>query len=275
MSETQSGQRELVKFVHDLGKKQCELQNTKIEVRNDSNQVVLIPEGMEIKDLSGYVPENPARKEVNLLLYDPKSFICYVKEQKNDATRIFAKINEPPYNFMAIIDHHGVSGQSADWCLHQVTLQLKLTDQFKVWKESDNNFFPQDEFAEFLKDNRLDIIEPNNAEILTMTMGLEANIKSRVLSKLPTNEGTELAFSEEVNTSVNGEKITVPQNIKLKIPVFLGGEAFEINADFKMRTREGKIWFAYRLLGIDKLIRDTVTDMAKKIEKESKVPVYI
>ena len=64
------------------------------------------PAGLEIVNLKDYLPEYPERKEVKYTFTSVASFCQYVNEQKNEYSRIFAKLRESPYVFDAVIDHH-------------------------------------------------------------------------------------------------------------------------------------------------------------------------
>jgi|GEM_PF-3355116 len=271
----ESGSRELAQYAYGLGMENKEIKRHEFGRSVNAAQIALIPLGQQAVDLKPFLPDRPERKQVGLKFYDAQSFVAYVNEQKSEFTRIFASIAKPPYMFKAVIDWHEPAGGKADWCEHQVTLELALSEQFRTWKEQDGNFMSQTEFAEFLKDNRFDILEPSGAEVLQLVMDLEATSEARCAGKVRDNDGVNLSFVENVNTSVGGQKVTVPNTLRLKMPFFENLDAVEITADFKFRTIEGKMFFGYRMLGIEKMLRDAVKAAQVRIAQETELPVYV
>lgn len=276
--DNQDGVKELAVFAHKLGMEQKDLKPFWLGVDNDKWPLAMIPVGMQLVDLEEYVPACPHRKEVNRTFTDPASYCGYINEQKNDASRIFAKFDYSGagnFCFSAIIDYHGTAKRPADWCMHQVHLKLELSDQFKAWKAINGKMFEQSAFAEFLKDNRLDIITPSNSTIIELVEELEATVNQRVSGRTPTNKGMAIGFEQDVQTNRKGKAVEVPEKIVIHLPVFLGMDSFDIDCDFKFRTESGLLSFGIRMLAVDKLVRDTVLSAAETIRKETELPVYI
>ena len=261
--------------VYEWGKKTREISPREIPQNIRNAQLGILPEGMQVVDLSNFLPERPKRKQVNLSLTSVDSFVQYVNEQKNENTRIFGSISGEPYSFRAIIDYHGINGQQPDWCEHTVNVELALSEQFRTWRKISDGLMNQSDFVEFLKDNRLDIIQPDNGQILTLCMELDAHAESRCTSKVPTNNGMAFSFVEDIQTTRNGEKVEVPSSILLNIPVFEGTEPVQIECDFKFRLAGGTMAFGIRMLGVEKMIRDAVNLARAEIESKVGVPVYV
>lgn len=275
MAENQSGGKELAKFAYELGQEGKTIVPVKINQENFGAQLALVPEGQKVVNLLDYLPTRPARKQAGLKFYDAASFVAYVNEQKSDATRIFASIRQEPYEFKAIIDWHERAGGSADWCQHIATLNLALSEQFRTWRSHDGDMMSQTEFAEFIKDNRFDVLEPSGAAVLQLAMELEATAESKCVGKVRTNDGMTVSFSESVNASVGGQKVDIPEKLTLKMPVFEGMDAQEIVCDFKFRPVNGGLLFGFRMLGVDKMLRDAVKAAQLRISTETELPVYV
>ena len=234
-----------------------------------------IPDGMHIVELTAPIDTAPRWKRDTRSFIDVESFIQYVNEQKDDFSRIFAQITEPPFRFDAIIDFHETSGGSAGRCQHQAILKMAFSENFKTWQSINGKLMEQSDFAEFLKDNRGDIITPDNASILQIVMELEATSSARCTGRVQTNAGMAFAFSEEIQTSVGGTQITVPEQITLKIPVFEGLAFEEIKCDFKFRTSNGKLAFGIRMIGVERMIRNAVMAARERIHEQCNLPVYL
>ncbi len=275
--ENQSGARELADYAFNLGQVSKEIKVINLSDRNREGLMALVPHGMTLTDLKDFLPELPERKDGTVALYDAGSFCGYVNEHKRPETRIFAQILKVPYLFSAVFNHHvpGADG-AAGWGDHKATLELRLSEQFNVWRGIDGKMLGQVGFAEFLKDNRMDIFEPDNASILELVMELEATVDSRCTGKVPTNSGMALGFTENVNTTgAGGKKVDVPDRITLKMPVFEGMDAVEIVVDFKFRVHDGNLAFGIKMIGADRMIREAVKAAQLRIMQETELPVYV
>lgn len=263
-----------LKQCYEWGQRSKELVPQELGQNNKNGVVGLIPEGMQLVRLDEYLPDRPRRKQVDMTLKNVKSFVQYVNEQKSEYTRIFGHMEEP-YSFLAVIDYHGVSGAAADWCEHKVTLALSLSEQYRCWKRISGEWFKQEDFVEFLKDNRLDIVYPDNGQILQLCMELDAHKDSRCTGKVQTNAGVAFSFVEDVQTSCRGEKVEVPTSIRLRIPIFEGIPPVDIECDFKFRLTQGIMAFGVRMLGVEKMLRDALDKARQEIEEQTSLPVYL
>lgn len=267
--------KEAIEHVYQMGKEERNLKAVPIRSQSEEALAALVPRNLEVVDLSAYVPERPRRKEIERRFYELSSFTGYVNEQKSEYSRIFATLREAPYEFVAILDYHGTAGAPADWCGHRATLELTLSENFENWKKIDGMMMNQALFAEFLKDNRLDISSPDNAEILSLVMDLEAAANSRVVGKQPTNSGMAFSFQEEVSASVGGSRVTIPDQLVLRMPIFDGMGEEEIVCDFKFRIKDGNLMFGIRMIGVDRMIRLAVMAARERIADQVKLPVYL
>lgn len=275
MENTLSNLKEFAKYLFDLGKNAGELHPQLVDGGDNANQLVIVPEGTKLVNVTREVPELPEFKHERRKLIDVPSFIGYFNEHKDENSRIFAQITQKPFTFEGIIDYHGTAGKPANWCRHCVTLTLNYTDRFLLWLNKSNESFSQEEFTEFLKDNRFDIVEPNNAQLLELAMHLEATRECRAEGSVRTNRGVTLSYEEVTSAHRGGVAVEVPDTLKIRLPMFQGGDEIEIPADFKFRIRDGRIVFAYRLLNVDNLIRNAVTAIRDRIEQETETPVYL
>lgn len=266
---------EAVRQIFDYGRKSLPLDVRKITA-SSATQAALIPEGMKIVDLKEFVPETPDRKRVKVSLYDMESFIQYVNEQKTESSRIFGNIASVPYMFTAIIDYHGAAGKEASWMTHNVDFTLKTSPEWKIWESINGKLMPQDAFVEFLKDNAFCVVEPAGATLLEIAMTLEATSGSRCVSKTRTNSGIHIEFKEDVSARAGADgSLTIPDKIKIKIPLFEGQEPLEIEGDFKFRTDSGKMAFGIRLLSLDGIIRESIKSITAAIREKTALPVFL
>jgi uncharacterized protein YfdQ (DUF2303 family) len=266
--------KEFASFLIGVGGEKREVKTTVVQEDINNAQVALIPQGMEAVDLKKYLPGVPSRKRISNTFVEAASFIAYVNEHKNASTRIFAQITGTPVTFKAVIDYHGVDGKPAGWCEHTAIFRLDYDERFDTWRKAwfgeDAGSKGQEAFVEFLKDNRLDVVDPDGATLMETISDLELTSNQKCASKVPTNSGVRLIYEDDVRTNV-----MVPDKIKLRFPIFAGGEDFELDAELRFKQMSADIRFAVRFLQLARLIRETVKAMAEQVKRETNVPVYI
>ena len=270
-----SGARELAEWAAEQALRAAELREVKVGTCTGMAQVAVLPAGLQVVNLKPYVPEVPDRKSGDTLLLTVESFCRLVNEQKEPESSCFGNLTMEPYSVVCRVDWHGVTSEPAGWDEYTITLQLRASKEFKAWAAINGKMMRQGEFAEFLKDNRLDITEPNGAEVLALVQNLETTSERRCAGKLPTNNGTSIRFEEDTRTSVNGSTVTIPDRLELRFPLFDGGTPIPMDADFKLRVHEGNLTFGVRLIGIDRTVRAALLAVANQIQDATEIPVYV
>jgi len=137
--------------------------------------VIVVPSGWEPRKLD--VPVKPTRIAQRIALHDAASFIEYVKDFRQETTTIL--LDEDKKAFTAVLDYHGggagkVANVKPEWCDHIATFVARTTPEWDTWFDRSNKGFGQVEFATFIEDNQLDVVEPAGADLLEITKTLEA-----------------------------------------------------------------------------------------------------
>lgn len=268
--------KEVVELLLKVGK-----QNGAMQIEHvcaaDGKPFALVPAGMEIKDLSEHIPANPDRKRVCVKLNSVISFIEYVNEHKSAHTRIFASMNEPPYTMTAAVDYHetGPDGK-AELITHTAVLQLQETDEWKTWKGSDKKAFEHVEFALFIEENLLDVVDPDHADLLEVSMSLQVRDNGYLTSAHKLQDGSvhlDYKADIEAKAGVNGD-LTIPEKITINIPVFRGVPAKDIEAYFRYRKHNGRLVLFYQLIRPQKLIDTLVETAIAQVRDGVELPVF-
>jgi uncharacterized protein YfdQ (DUF2303 family) len=234
-------------------------------------QVGLKSTNMELVNFKEYVPAAPDRKRIEVLLEEVESFVEYVNEHKTATTRIFARNSI----FKAAIDYHGKGDNEASWITHTATLELVMPAELKILKDNNTKWMTQEEFIDFLKDNSSLIIKPDSATMLEIALTLEATKNSRCVSKARTNKGTNFSFDEGIQATAGaGGNIEIPDSIVLGVSLFEGEDPIELKADFKFRINSGTSTFSYRILELDRLLRQVKKAISKTITAKTEVAVF-
>jgi len=210
----------------------------------------VIPQDSQLLSLKDYqfpfgVP--PERIQANPKFQDQTSFCSYVNTYKDHRTRILADVSAAA--FTALIDYHGAGAEmKPEFVSHRATFALTVSEQWKLWIGYHDKLVPQAEFAEFLEDNRADIIDPDSATLLEIAKDLQAKSDVNFASKVNSSNGAAvLQFEETIKTTVTTGRIEMPESFTIKIPVFFGEAAVEIPARLRFRISDGKLKFQYKL----------------------------
>lgn len=210
----------------------------------------VIPQGSQLvnlKDLQYPHGVPPERIVAAPKFQDQASFCSYVNTYKDDRTRILADVNAG--SFLALIDYHGVGEErKPEFVSHRASFQLTHSEQWKLWIGQNDKLIPQAEFAEFLEDNRVDIVKPDSATLLEIAEDLQAKSDVNFASKINRVNGSAvLTFDETISTKVTTGRIEMPESFTIRIPVFFGEAAVDISARLRFRIQDGKLKFQYKL----------------------------
>lgn len=199
----------------------------------------------------------PDRKKGTKKFVSAKSFCSYVNKHKDpDETVIIA--DEDQGNICAILNDHGAT--QPNWSDFNALLKLGFSEQWKTWYEKSRNAAPgsfsQADFADFIEDNRADMKTgtfKNSAgedvenlsplELSALVTNLNITSEEKFSSKIDRITGEEKLLYENEETG-KGE-IVLPRQIFLAIPVYRGGDLFEVKVRLRRRTRGGIASFHY------------------------------
>ena len=116
--------------------------------------------------------ERPHRIKQTIAVRDCKSFLDYWKLYSDSDSRAFADRDKSLIS--AVLDYHQTGEpQSPRWGSHRLMLTLRFTEEWKTWTGKNGVKMTQAEFAEFLEDNALDIIEPSSATMVECASTLQ------------------------------------------------------------------------------------------------------
>lgn len=254
--------------------------------------LLIWPAAREIVSLENF-GERPLRKRVAVVVHDHNSFIAYVTAHKETGTAVFAVLTEKGGLFLAVLDYHEANREGEPestrtdpvvralpgkprWGEHTCELRMLHTPEWKRWTENNGKNMGQEAFAQFLEDNRVDIVSPNDGEIIDIAKSLEANTGSQFKSAIRLENGDRALHFETQTTARAGTDgaLTIPDRIKLRLPVFVNGLEYEIEAFFRYRIENGALKLRYELIRPHKVIELALSETKTAIVQAVNVPVY-
>jgi uncharacterized protein YfdQ (DUF2303 family) len=182
----------------------------------------LVPAGFTRLDMESMLPR-PIRKRGLASFTEFKSFVAYVNEHKQPATRIFANVSDAGLTLTALLDFHG---ENPSWNEHKAKFDAKLSNEWNRWRNVNGLAMPQQKLADFLERNVADVKAPTGAAMLEIVENLTARVDARFENKLAITDGkTRLLYEEDVKingggTSLKPGQMDLPRTIGVALPVF-------------------------------------------------------
>lgn len=189
-------------------------------------------------DLTGdHYRDNPRQLDAAVALTHVDSLLTYWDKHNDTDSDMFA--DRDRRTITAIIDAHQGKEQEPDyrarWQSHRATLTLTHSDPLKAWLARDNKLDTQVGFAEFIEEWMGYIKTPDAADLLEMAQSFQATTKASFKSGFKLVNGQrQLEYTEEVNATVKGDAIAVPQTMTLRLPIWRGASTSE---EFLARIR--------------------------------------
>lgn len=204
--------------------------------------------------------ERPERVKGTVKVFDPASFVAYYRQFADDHSRVFA--DDAARTVTAVLDYHeGAKADAARWGAHRVMLELRHSEEWKTWLAGNNKKMSQQEFAEFLEQNAMDISHPQPAAILDVARDLQGTTEVEFGAGVRTSNGqVRFKYTETVRATVGGEKVEVPESFTIAIPVFIGANITLIQALLRFRLNQGKLTFFYTLVRPEQRVREAFAD---------------
>ncbi|GGZ51502.1 DUF2303 family protein [Streptomyces rubiginosohelvolus] len=180
----------------------------------------------------------PARKSGTTVVRDVASFLAYFDKHGNDDSEVYADVERR--TITAVLDAH--TAEDARWGGHRVELHLRETSAWRAWTSMDGQLIPQGQFAEFVEDNLVDLVEPTAATMLELAESFEVTTSAEFQSSQRLDSGARKFSYVEEQTGKAGHKgdITIPATLTLALRPFEGTEPYKVIARFKYRLDKAK-----------------------------------
>ena len=205
---------------------------------------------VEVVDLTGdQYRDTPARKVGTVRVRDVASFATYWgKHHQPGRSEVYA--DRDARTVTAVIDAHGDEADATGWAQHRLVLGLTFSPALTAWLERDGRHMSQEQFAEFLDDQRADIREPSAAEMLEIAQTIQGTqrVDWRAGHRLVDGQ-RRIGFTEtnEAKAGTKGE-LAIPVSIVIGVQIFDGSEvAHALSARFRHRIEGGQLRLMYKL----------------------------
>jgi uncharacterized protein YfdQ (DUF2303 family) len=226
------------------------------------------------------------------------SFIAHVNRFKTDDSAVFADENRQAPKLTAVLDYHAAGGDSpASHGGHRSTFAFPMSDEWNAWRKVNGVSLNLRDFAELIEDRITDVIPPDLTELtdnqrtmvdklggpdriaspsmlFELSKGLAVRENANVVQAINLSSGEgQITFSEE-HTDLEGRPLIIPTTFLLGIPVFRGGEVYQVLARLRYSVKGG-LSFKVDLWREDQVFDHAFTEATEKVHAETESPVFL
>jgi uncharacterized protein YfdQ (DUF2303 family) len=213
----------------------------------------------------------PLRKKAKVSFSSTISFTQYVGLFKDDTTQAFG--NKDTGEIVARLDYHS-SLNDASYGDHIATLKLLHSPEWRAWTGIDGKAISQVQFAEFLEQHELDVIEPASAEVMEAVLELQAKRSVSFKRAIDLTSGRTQLLYEDVEEGKGKGEIKLPKELTLGLSVYDFSAPVQIIVKLRYRiSDEGKLSFIVSLIRPHKAVDEAFGLVVAQIEADTGLSV--
>jgi Uncharacterized conserved protein (DUF2303) len=243
----------------------------------DGLPYVVVPESFKIATLP--TEEAPKRPVATAKFFNAESLIQYVADHKIAQTAIYG--NQDEQNFTCVFDDfHRVSAfpQAPQVTAHmqasfrgfRAHCSPRFSREFVIWKDKSAQEMKPAEFGNFLEANAPDVAEPDAATLMQIAYDFRVAQNGQIHSQQRMQDGS-FNFQIAMENKQVGEA-SLPNKIKLSIPVFENTPKITIDAHLRFRAKDG-IFIWYELIRQEALIDSEFKKIWDQIANATGLPI--
>lgn len=216
----------------------------------------------------------PFRKRGTIKMLTCEDFIEVVNEQKVSETRIFADVNRDGGSLSAVINFHQSAIGEPGWNDYIIYYGLPFSEEWLLWMLNSQSELARLRFADLIEENMEDIISPDAAELVDLVRTVRGTQKMEVANVTDEQSGDfTLNMKRDTETHTKTEKVTIPSEIVLGIPVFKGEARVKVTAKLRYRldTEKGGFYFNTKIMRPHVSLEGQLNAILERIAKETKI----
>jgi uncharacterized protein YfdQ (DUF2303 family) len=213
---------------------------------------------------------SPRHTSAQRIVTDAASFVAYVNRHRLPGTEVFAHTSSS--SVIAVIDSHEGTDHLPGWQKHKLTLGLEHSKAWLAWTARDlgaveRAWMDQQQFAEFIEERALDVIEPDHARLIELATKFEATTKVEFGSAVRLDNGeVKFEYTETVGPR-KGNKggIDLPKELKLGLRPYIGGPIYYVFASLRYRIRGEGLVLGIALQRPENILEAAFADIVSEI----------
>lgn len=233
-----------------------------------------LKDNVKLVDLYDRNLDRPRRKLGRIVVEDAASFMHYYRKHADPNSEVYVDVDAG--RVTAILDAHQETDtdesrdESARWGEHELVLLMHQTDAWKRWTSIDRKMLTQQAFADFIDDNRVNIVKPSAAAMLELVQDFQTQTKVTFNSATVLGNGNRrLVFTEETAAGAGAKgQIEVPSVLEIGLAPFEDSQPDVVKARFRYRISGGDLLMGIWLDNADDVRRDAVKTVVTSLQKE-------
>ena len=240
------------------------------EIAGGAIPYAVVPDGASVEDLEKLLPA-PVRSRASVTAKSAETLAAYIVRFKTKATAVFA--DQEKFSIVGIIDYH--TPDAPAFREHRITYAAPRSLEWATWRTASGRKMAQADFAQFVEDNVVDIRSPAGADVLEVARGLQAKKAVSFASAIRLSDGSqEFTYNETVQGTTAKGKLKVPEEFTLGIPVFFGGDLYEVKARLRYRINDGQLALWYELYRPEHIEKDAFEAVCERVNEATGVAVW-
>jgi uncharacterized protein YfdQ (DUF2303 family) len=251
-----------------------------------------------VASFDGYLKAPRARKGIAKLT-DLDSFIDHANRFKDSDSVLFACDDRAAPSLTAVLNYHVSGATSAPrFGDHRSLFSFPLSDEWTAWQKSDATPMDMSDFAAFLEDRIIDVIDliPDEDEVseelqkfinicggsiagpsklIEISRGLKFNEDNIVKEARNLQTGEAQIQFESRHVNEKGEELKVPGLFLIAIPIFKHGPVYRIAARLRYRKGAGGLVFFYELWRADRSFDHAFRESIDRAAIETDLPLML
>ena len=264
----------------------------------EDTEVVALPSGLSLHSMKRFRDElrdRPERREGTAQFTVLESFCEHANRFKDEHSAIFADDTASAPKLVSVLDYHEKEAAgSPRFGKHRGVYAFPLSDEWNAWQAKQGKALPQEAFAELLEDRLADVVDPANAgettraiaedigltlaspsRLMTLARGLALRVDTKIANAVNLSNGeVQLTYDEVHRDKESGSPLNVPGAFVIGIPVFRGGDRFQILARLRYRVSGGAIHWTVQLHRLDVTFDAAFKDACEAARELTELPLF-
>lgn len=214
----------------------------------------------------------PRRKRGSVTVRDAASLVGVIKKHAQAGAEVYADVDS--LRITAVLN----AGADIEpgWGDHRATLALRATKAWVEWLGKNAKFLSQTEFAEFIEQRLVDVIEPEGADLLELAQTFKATkaVAFESSKRLSTGQ-VQLTYKEDIAAKAGTRgQIDIPETFTLGLIPFDGARAYKVTARLRYRIQDAALVLGYVLERPEDVLESAFADVAAEISTAVDIPVW-
>lgn len=262
----------------------------------------VVPDGRELTSLAPFLDEFrliPRRKIGTAIAASLDSFVALTNHARIAESVLFAKPDKASPTLTAVVNYHEKNAGEPRFGDHRVHYAFPVSPEWQKWTGYNGKQMGQADFAAFLEDRILDIMEPPNIQtadpavdsvlelanklggsfagptrLMELSRGMTVNVEAKVGANINISSGEATINFEEQHVDAKGAPLKVPSLFLILIPVFDRGPAYRVAVRLRYRKDGHRLIWWYQLYQPEKSFDHAFAEACTFAQEQTTLPLF-